>query len=129
MNTVCIGSPLCLEALSHGHPSLLPGITNDPSLNRGWVELKSHPASVSSGVIAAPPDVSQETAAIHPFYSERLLSAQIASEPKAASFLGSVLHQHLVGKNRSVLVTSANGDRDSQADSFGAAATSDSVCF
>ena len=52
-------------------------------LDRGWIELKADPAGVSSSIVAAPSDVRQEMASVHPLDSERLLSAQIASKPKA----------------------------------------------
>src|SRR5262245_56377778 len=81
---------------------LLPGIPDDPSVYAAWIELKAHSATVSSGV--APSDVGQETAAILPLNSERLLAAQIAGEPEAASLFRGILHQHVVGENRTVLV-------------------------
>ena len=115
--------------MSNGHQILLPGITDDPSLYRGWVELKSDPASVSSGVVATPSNVSQETATIPSLDSERLLSTEVATKPKAASLLGRILHKHLVGENGTVLIPSTNGDRNSQTDSLGATTTSNPVCF
>ncbi len=106
------------------------GITDDPPFYRSWIELKANPAGVSSGVVATSADVGQETAAIRSLNPERLLSGQIASEPKAASILGGVLPKHLIGENGTVLVPSANGDWNPQADSFGATTTtSKSVCF
>jgi hypothetical protein len=113
MRSVDIGS--LAGALSNADPvtDLLLGIADDPPFYRSWIELKADPAGVSSGVVATPSDVGQETAAIHSLNPERLLAAQIASEPKAASLFGGILHKHLVGENRTVLVPSANGDWDS----------------
>ena len=113
MRSVDIGS--LAGALSNADPVtiLVLGITDDPPVYRSWIELKADPAGVSSGVVATPSDVGQETAAIHSLNPERLLSGHIASEPKAASVFGGVLHKHLVGENRTVLVPSANGDWNS----------------
>lgn len=113
MRSVDIG--ILARALSNADPvtDLLLGITDDPPFYRSWIELKADPAGVSSGVVATPSDVGQETGAMPPLNSERLLSGHIASEPKAASVLRGVLHKHLVDENGTVLVPSANGDRDS----------------
>ena len=109
--------------------TLILGITDDPPFYRSWIELETDPAGVSSGVVATPTDVGQETATIHSLNPERLLSRHIASEPKGASLFGDILCENLVGENGTVLVPSANGDRNPQADPFSATTTPDSVCL